>query len=192
MRIIAGQWRSRRLLQPRTSETRPMPDRVKEAVFSILGTEYGTPGSLPALRVADLFAGSGSLGLEALSRGVSSCHFFECRPRALEVLRKNMDQLKVEANGIIITRDAWVSAADKHREQLFELIFLDPPYADSSDWSLAGRVPRLLAEFAVVGGVAPLIMLHHEARSGTPPVAPPWRVRDHRIYGTNAITFLGQ
>src|SRR3989304_6946937 len=93
MRIIGGQWRSRRLLRPETDSTRPMPDRVKQAIFDMLGSRYDDPGALPPLLVADVFAGGGSMGLEALSRGAAFCSFFERDRQALEALCSNIESL---------------------------------------------------------------------------------------------------
>ena len=77
MRIIGGKWRSRRLSFPRWGRTRPMPDRIRESIFDILASRFGLCGTLPSLKVADLFAGSGSMGWEAVSRGASGCDFIE-------------------------------------------------------------------------------------------------------------------
>ena len=107
MRIIAGRWRSRPLLHPSGEQTRPMPDRVKEAVFDILGSLLAAPGLLPPVPVADIFAGSGALGLEAMSRGASVCYFFERHPRALAALRANVQALDVGADARIMPVDAW-------------------------------------------------------------------------------------
>ncbi|MCH7814456.1 MAG: RsmD family RNA methyltransferase [Planctomycetes bacterium] len=92
MRIIAGRWRSRRIAAPPSRTTRPFPDRIKEAVFDILGARWGSPGTVPPLWVADLFAGSGSLGLEAVSRGARGCVFVE-RDRAAQLAR-HVEQLR--------------------------------------------------------------------------------------------------
>ncbi|UCC31244.1 MAG: 16S rRNA (guanine(966)-N(2))-methyltransferase RsmD, partial [Phycisphaerales bacterium] len=193
MRIIAGQWRSRRLIRPGTGDTRPMPDRVKEAVFNILGSHYACPGALPPLRVADVFAGSGSMGLEALSRGAASCCFFERHREALDALRQNLDALRVGVAAAIVTRDAWRWAVVDPDGRPFDLIFLDPPYRDSEDTSSQGAVRRYLARLGELEDNTPLVVLHHGARVcfETEPTEP-WRVMDRRTLGGNSVTLFAR
>src|SRR6218665_1739038 len=90
MRIISGQWRGRPLDAPKGDATRPTSDRAREGLFSMLASRLG---SLQDLRVADLFAGTGALGLEALSRGAASCTFVEKDKAALDALRANIAKL---------------------------------------------------------------------------------------------------
>lgn len=190
MRIIAGRWRSRRLEAPRRATTRPMPDRVREAIFSMLGSYYGSPGALPALGVADLFAGSGSMGLEALSRGAANCWFYERERTALACLRRNIAALGALAQSVVLARDAWSSAGAIH-EQGCALVLLDPPYRDSAEPAAQGAVARFLARLGGYGATETLVVLHHER-----PVAyeldagGPWRIRDRREYGSNSITLF--
>ena len=193
MRIIAGKWRSRRLLRPDTTETRPMPDRVRESLFNILGERYGCPGGLPTLHVADVFAGSGSIGLEALSRGADHCCFFEREREALAALRRNIDALQAESVATVITTDAWRRATMGVDGQPLELVFFDPPYRDSSDSSKTGAVAQYLARLSEKGQPAPLVVLHHKAKvvyeTG---VCAGWTVEDIRTIGSNALTFFAQ
>lgn len=191
MRIIAGRWRSRRLIRPRTEATRPMPDRVKEAVFNILAARYGCPGGLPALRVADVFAGSGSMGLEALSRGAAQCCFFERDPEAVEALKRNLNALRVGPVATIVTRNAWQHATQAPDGRAFDLVFLDPPYGESQDASPTGSVMRYLARLSARGDARPLVVLHHSATVDfVIDAADPWRVEDRRTIGTNAVSFF--
>jgi len=191
MRIIGGRWRSRRLAQPPTTRTRPIPDRVKEALFSMLGSHYGCPGALPALSVADVFAGSGSLGLEALSRGAVSCCFYERDREALKALHRNIASLEADTVSSVNTRNAWIHAVSDDSGQAFGLVFLDPPYRDSEDTSETGAVCQYLRRLALMGGATPLVVLHHHESgcfSGVP--ASGWHLIKHRIFGTNALSFL--
>ena len=166
-----------------------MPDGAKEAVFNALGSHYGCPGALPPLRVADVFAGSGSMGLEALSRGAASCCFFERDREALDALRQNLDALHVGGAATIVTRDAWRWAVVDPDGQPFELIFLDPPYRDSEDTSGQGAVRRYLARLGELEDNTPLVVLHHSAKVcfEIEPTGP-WRVVDRRTLGSNSIT----
>lgn len=122
MRIIAGTWRGRPLDAPRGNATRPTSDRAREGLFSMLASRLG---SFEDLAVADLFAGTGALGLEALSRGAASCTFVEKDRVALDILRRNIDRLGATAK------------ADIHAQAVehlppparpFDLVMMDPPY----------------------------------------------------------------
>src|SRR5215208_7039866 len=120
MRVIAGTYGGRRLQAPSGTDTRPTADRVREALFSILGAR------VDGARVLDLFAGSGALGLEALSRGAAGVTFVERAPAALRVLRANLAALGADAE--IVPSDAlrWLGAASAASRQ-YDLVFLDPP-----------------------------------------------------------------
>ena len=124
-RIIAGIWGGRRLATPRGSDTRPTSDRVREALFSSLESELG---SFEGLRVLDLYAGSGALGLEALSRGAEWADFVEKNRAAAGVIGKNMAELGVPKARARVH----VEPVDRFLGQVrdgFDLIFLDPPYS---------------------------------------------------------------
>lgn len=189
-----------------------MPDRVREALFSMLGSRYGTDGGLPPVRVADVFAGSGSMGLEALSRGAAVCHFFEREPAALATLRANLSALGVGPQGVIRAGDAWVAPfglgaglgdwppaglGDRPPAGLaaplpgFDLVFLDPPYADARDAGPGGRVACFLARWAASAGPENLVVLHHEsdiAYDDDPQRR--WTIVKRRRFGSHAVTFF--
>jgi 16S rRNA (guanine966-N2)-methyltransferase len=95
MRVVAGQFRGRRLQAPPGETTRPILDRAKVALFDWLGAQLSQPGDLPPIHVLDMFCGAGSLGIEALSRGVASCTFVEKDKEALQSLRMNLAQLGI-------------------------------------------------------------------------------------------------
>jgi 16S rRNA (guanine966-N2)-methyltransferase len=120
MRIVAGRHKGRRLRAPAGAGTRPTADRVREAVFSILGPIDG-------LRVLDLYAGSGALGLEALSRGAASATFVESARPALTAIRANLDATGEEAEVVASDAVKWLRAASDG-ERAFDLVFCDPPY----------------------------------------------------------------
>ncbi len=123
MRIIGGEWRGRTIEAPPGDGTRPTTDRVRESLFSMLASRLG---SFEELRVADLFAGSGALGLEALSRGAAHCTFVERDRRAVSVLHENIATLGTGAD--VISRPVESIRAAKTP---YDLIFLDPPYAQA-------------------------------------------------------------
>jgi 16S rRNA (guanine966-N2)-methyltransferase len=144
MRIVAGRFGGRRLSAPPGRGTRPTSDRVREALFSILGPLAGA-------RVLDLYAGSGALGIEALSRGAASAVFVERDARAAAVLRSNLDALG--ADGDIRRVDAIAALRDaRRRGETYDLVLCDPPYrlAPELGESLGEALPPLLAPQARV------------------------------------------
>jgi len=140
VRVVAGDFKGRRLHAPRgAAATRPTADRVREALFSILGDVSGA-------RVLDLYAGSGALGIEALSRGAASALFVERDRRALAALRRNLDAVGVDAE--VRSQDALRFIA--HPEGVFDLVFCDPPYDEASRVAapLSAALPAMLEDDA--------------------------------------------
>jgi 16S rRNA (guanine966-N2)-methyltransferase len=121
MRIVAGQYGGRRLIIPKDSRVRPTADRVRESWMSILGDR------LVGARVLDLFAGSGALGLEALSRGAASATFVELNPASLKALEENITALAVQ-NAATVHRGDAMRYAGKLPEGAYDIVFADPPY----------------------------------------------------------------
>ncbi len=138
LRIIAGEWRGRVLNAPKGSSTRPTADRTREALFSMLASRIG---SFEGLRVADLFAGSGALGLEALSRGAAHCLFVEQDRLALEALRANAAKLGAAARAEIQAASA-LSLAPQHGPPP-DLVLMDPPYGSGAGVVAAEKLARL-------------------------------------------------
>ena len=139
MRVVAGEFKGRRLHAPRGAHTRPTADRVREALFSMLGDVSGA-------RVLDLYAGSGALGIEALSRGAESALFVERDRQALAALRRNLDAVGAEAG----VRQQDVGRFLAGFEGKFDLVLCDPPYDDAprAAAQLSEELPALLAEDA--------------------------------------------
>ena len=143
MRVVAGEYGSRRLKAPPGSDTRPTADRVREALFSILGPVEGQT-------VLDLYAGSGALGIEALSRGASEAVFVDASRAAVSVIEENLTTLGAE-NGETVQRDVldWLASAEK---RAFDLVFCDPPYDAAAEiaQTLAELLPRVAAPQALI------------------------------------------
>jgi 16S rRNA (guanine966-N2)-methyltransferase len=137
MRVIAGSYRGRRLTAPRGTDTRPTSDRVRESLFAILGP-------LDGMGVLDLFAGSGALGIEALSRGAAGAVFVERAPAALKVLRANLATLGLEQE--VHSGDARTFARKARAAgETYDLVFLDPPYREAGPLASELDVAALLA-----------------------------------------------
>jgi 16S rRNA (guanine966-N2)-methyltransferase len=171
MRIIAGRWRGRRLAAPAGRATRPTSDRVREAWLSAL--QFDLPGS----RVLELYAGSGALGLEALSRGAAHATFVETERTALEALLANITALDAAAATTVVRQDALAWAAEL-APHAFDIALADPPYGRG----LAARLVQLFLECPFAR------MLWVEHRTGEPlPAAAGARTRR---YGDSALTHI--
>jgi 16S rRNA (guanine966-N2)-methyltransferase len=144
VRIVAGEWGGRRLKRPADDRVRPTADRVREAWMSIVH------GDLPDARVLDLFAGSGALGLEALSRGAASAEFVEMAPRSVAALLANARDLGAGDRAILHRADA-LRFVEKLERHAFDVAFADPPYR----LGLAGKIAAAWREtpFARILGI---------------------------------------
>jgi 16S rRNA (guanine966-N2)-methyltransferase len=147
MRVIAGRLGGRRLQAPRGRATRPTSDRVREALFAMLG-------ALDGASVLDLFAGSGALGIEALSRGAAQAVFVEHDAAALRSLSANLDALGLAPPLVQVHRSDALAALQtaRRREETYDLLFIDPPYSQAHDWGpeLSAALPPLLRPAARV------------------------------------------
>ena len=175
MRIIAGQWRGRQLLAPKGDATRPTADRTREGLFSMLVSRLG---SFEGLRVVDFFAGSGALGLEALSRGAASCTFVEQDKPALDALRANLATLKAEAD--IRAQSVMTLPITKVP---FDLILIDPPYGTGAGQVALDRCRRL-------GWVADSALISIETARDETIELTGFRADAERVYGKAKITLL--
>jgi 16S rRNA (guanine966-N2)-methyltransferase len=193
VRIIGGQWRGRRISAPACEQTRPYPDRVRQAVFDALGSHFDRPGSIPPIAVLDLYAGSGAMGLEALSRGAAFCTFVERDARAADQLRQTIDQIGATGRARVVTGDVERVPLDAERGDPIRLAFIDPPYAVSAAAGRRGSVPELMRHLAGQPGVAAdaLFLLRHpvDVRYDEA-MLPGYRVRTARSFGGMSVTWL--
>ncbi len=137
LRIIAGSWRGRRLRFPEGPDIRPTPDRVRETLFNWLAPV------IRGSRVLDLFAGSGALGLEALSRGAAFAEFIDSDARAIDGLRERLIEWKADPDSYVLRRtDAlqYLSAAKPSSQSAFDIVFIDPPFAAGLWQTVADRL----------------------------------------------------
>ncbi len=182
MRITGGEFGGRRIVTPEGRGTRPTADRVREALFSILG-HAGYAPALSGARVLDGFAGSGALGLEAASRGARFVLFVEEAARARAAIRANVEALGLSGRTKIWRRDITRMGRAAPMKP-FGLVFLDPPYGH-------GLAEKALAALAAGGWLVPeaLIVVEESARAGfTPPAG--FAERDARTYGDTQVRFL--
>lgn len=129
------------------------------------------------------------MGLESLSRGAACCVFFESDRRALTVLRSNIELLQADDRATVVTRDAWMAASAPQPHRSFDLVLLDPPYAESQDSTASGDVRQFLQHLAPHAGPQTLVVFHHHQKAvyADEPAAA-WRMIDQRHYGTSVIT----
>jgi len=183
LRVIAGSARGRKLHPPVGSRVRPTADRVKEALFSTLTSRFG---SFEGLSVLDLFAGSGALGIEALSRGAGRALFIDSHPESIALARKNLLLTGLDSSADLIMMDAGkalkrVVAEGSH----FDIILVDPPYADRE---LADRVLSLLAELVLLNENGIIVFETDSRYELTLPDT--FRLVSRKIYGDTAVSFL--
>jgi 16S rRNA (guanine966-N2)-methyltransferase len=167
MRVVAGELGGRKIVAPEGTNTRPTTDRVREAIFNSLGSS----GILDGALVADLFAGSGAVGIEALSRGAERCVFVERDRNARYALEDNLEALNLGDRSKVITSDAMAVASSLD----CDIVFADPPY-DFDAWE------RLL------GLVRADLLVAESGRSITCP--PGWEITREKKYGRTVVTFL--
>ncbi len=177
MRIVGGSLRGRRLVEPDDRSVRPTTDRARETLFNILYHQ----NRLTDAHVLDVFAGTGALGCEALSRGAETVTFIDNDPTAIRILRSNITALKLDDNARILKRSALSpgTALAQH-----DLVFLDPPYGQ-------GLGQQALAALNVAGWLAPNAMVVLEEQAVVlPDVIEGFERTDHRIVGQTAFGFF--
>jgi 16S rRNA (guanine966-N2)-methyltransferase len=171
VRIVAGSRKGARIFAPKGLETRPTSDRVREAAFNLIGPVDGAS-------VLDLFAGSGAMGLEALSRGAASAVFVESDRDACRTIDRNVEKLRV-TGARVVQRDVFQALATERRT--YDLILCDPPYGFDEDERLAPYLARLLASEG---------LLVYETTSRREPALQGLAVRTSRTYGSARLTLF--
>jgi 16S rRNA (guanine(966)-N(2))-methyltransferase RsmD len=171
MRVIAGEFRSRRLGSVEGQETRPTPDRLRESLFNILGA------SVEGCVFVDAYAGTGAVGIEALSRGARRAVFLEKSRKAVETIRKNLESLKIGARALVIQGPAHSHLGEWNAD----IVFVDPPYEKHREYqacfeSLESKPPALA-------------VFQHSVRFALPDVVGPLRIARRMKHGDNALSF---
>ena len=130
MRIVGGNLRGKKIFGPTDKSTRPLKDIVKESIFNIIEHSKNEFVNLNNARILDLFSGTGSFGIECISRGAKKVIFFENYPNSIKILKKNLDLLKLNKYSDIIEKDTYEIYKSQLNLKKFDLIFLDPPFKD--------------------------------------------------------------
>lgn len=183
MRIIAGSARGKKLAAFASHHIRPTSDRVREALFSILTSRYD--GSLADLTVLDLFAGTGALALEALSRGAKSAVLIEGSRQSLAIIRANITACRFEDRTVLIQGELPATLRSAALHGPFDLIFLDPPYGQ-------GLAPVILQQIGEQGLLndAGIVVVEAGVKESLPTEAGGLELRDRRSYGATAISLF--
>ncbi len=184
MRVIAGTVGGRKLLAPKGTRVRPTSDRVKEALFSILLSRLG---NISSLKILDLFAGTGNLGIEALSRGADQIVFVDSSPESASIIRSNLILAGFADKAEVICADAVRSLKQLQQRRVhFDIVFLDPPYRETA------LLQAALKEIASQTILSPGGIVVIETNKGNSPLHPDeLTILDRRIYGDTAIIILG-
>ncbi|HEX9080310.1 MAG TPA: 16S rRNA (guanine(966)-N(2))-methyltransferase RsmD [Desulfuromonadaceae bacterium] len=181
MRVIAGQARGARLAAPRGMHTRPTADRIREALFNIIRSRF----TLEGVHVLDICAGTGSLGIEALSRGAASCTFVEHDRNAAAILKRNLIAARCGDRAHVLEMDAHKALRYlASRGAGFDMVFFDPPYASG----LYATVPEALCSLSLLaeGG---LFVAEGASRNTLPDRLGPLVKDERRVYGDTALEF---
>ncbi|MBN2063292.1 MAG: 16S rRNA (guanine(966)-N(2))-methyltransferase RsmD [Sedimentisphaerales bacterium] len=193
MRIIAGSRARMKLIPPKDNTTRPIPDMVKEALFSILRHEV--PGKV----VADLFSGTGSMGLEALSRGAVHAMFVDMDREAIKRLYENIAHLKFEDECTVIRADIFKYGVPKSSRLArwqnddsmtgVDIVFCDPPFPLAREVDEASQLGRLMLKISKQIAVGAKVVLRNELKYPTPENYGPLKLIDRRSYGIMTLNF---
>jgi 16S rRNA (guanine966-N2)-methyltransferase len=182
VRIITGAWRGRSIEVPAGLTVRPTADRVREALFNRLAHAFADTGfQLAGAEIVDIFAGTGALGLEALSRGAAQCTFIDRNPESIALLKRNVAKLGAEDRAVVMNADG---AHLPRAAAPCDLAFLDPPYGE-------GLVIPALQGLDRQGWLKPGGLVAVETDAGEPePTAENFTLVDRRAYGRVAVSFL--
>lgn len=177
MRIISGQHKGHRISAGKTAKIRPTSDRVRESVFNVLRDEVA------GKRILDLFAGAGGLGLEALSRGARWVTFVDASVQSANVLRKNLERLKLKDQSRVVRLDG-LKAIDKLQES-FDIVFADPPYGRG----FVQRIVNSIAQSKILANGGILVLEHHKKETFS---CPPGRLSllKQKRFGDTVISFM--
>jgi 16S rRNA (guanine966-N2)-methyltransferase len=183
MRIVGGEFKGRAIVAPNGRDTRPTSDRARESVFNVLAHADWSPG-VEGRRVLDLFAGSGALGLEAMSRGAAFALFVETDAAARGAIRDNIEALGLFGNTRIHRRDATdLGVKPAGLGDPFDLVFLDPPYGKHLG-------ERALAQLGAGSWITPDALIMLEVGADETPVLAAFETLDERNYGAAKVLFL--
>ena len=183
MRIIGGNLKGKKLLIPLDKSTRPLRDMVRESIFNILNHSSTVSKNINNSKVLDLFSGTGSFGIECLSRGAKEVIFFENYSNSLKILKKNLFNLKLESKTKIYETNAYNLKESNLKNEIFDVIFLDPPFKDKEINILIDQIKILK-----IADINTLIIVHRNKKS-VDNISKILNVLDEKNYGLSKILF---
>ena len=160
MRVIGGDLKGKKLLIPLDKSTRPLKDMVRESIFNILNHSSKVSKNINNSKVLDLFSGTGSFGIECLSRGAKEVIFFENYSNSLKILKKNIFNLKLEDKTKVYESNAYDLKETNLKNEIFDIIFLDPPFKDKEINILIDQIKMLK-----IANINTLIIIHRNKKS---------------------------
>ena len=184
MRIIGGNFKGKKILEPKDKETRPLKDLTKESIFNIINHSNKFTIDLEKSYVLDLFSGTGSFGLECLSRGAKKVYFIEKNPKAIDNLKLNIENLNVEKNTIVHLSDViYFLSKNKSLDLKFNLIFCDPPYKDTN----IEKLIKLIFDKNLI--IKNGIIIIHRNKNTKEKFPHHFEILEERVYGISKIIF---
>ena len=183
MRIIGGNLKGKKLSIPPDRSTRPLRDMVRESIFNILDHSSKVPKDINNAKVLDLFSGTGSFGIECLSRGAKKVIFFENYSNSLKILKKNLFNLKLESKTKIYETNAYNLKESNLNNEVFDVIFLDPPFKDKEINILINQIKILK-----ITDINTIIIIHRNKKS-VDNIPKFLNVLDEKNYGLSKILF---
>ena len=183
MRIIGGDLKGKKLLIPLDKSTRPLRDMVRESIFNILNHSSKVSKNMNNSKVLDLFSGTGSFGIECLSRGAKEVIFFENYSNSLKILKKNIFNLKLEDRTKVYESNAYDLKKSNLNNEIFDVIFLDPPFKDNEINILIDQMKMLK-----IANTNTLIIIHRNKKS-VDNISKLLNVLDEKNYGLSKILF---
>ena len=183
MRIIGGSLKGKKLLIPLDKSTRPLRDMVRESIFNILDHSSKVSKNISNSKVLDLFSGTGSFGIECLSRGAKEVIFFENYPNSIKVLKNNIFNLKLESKTKVYESNAYNLKDSNLNNKIFDVIFLDPPFKDKEINILLNQIKILK-----IADINTIIIIHRNKKS-VDNFSNFLNVLDEKNYGLSKILF---
>ena len=183
MRVIGGSLKGKKLSIPLDKSTRPLRDMVRESIFNILNHSSKIPKDINNSKVLDLFSGTGSFGIECLSRGAKEVIFFENYSNSIKVLKNNIFNLKLESKTKVYESNAYNLKESNLKNEMFDVIFLDPPFKDKEINNLINQIKILK-----IADIDTLIIIHRNKKSKDN-ISKFLNVLDEKNYGLSKILF---
>ena len=183
MRIISGELKGKKLLAPLDKSTRPLKDMVRESIFNILDHSNKLSTRIYNAKVLDLFSGTGSFGIECLSRGAAEVSFFENYPNSLKILKLNIFSLKLEDKSTIFNYSAYNLKNSNIEDKIFDIIFLDPPFKNRDIKNLIDQIKKLK-----IADINSLLIIHRNKKSDDK-ISQYLDIIEEKNYGLSKIFF---